>query len=819
MKKLITLLVLMVTTVSLHAFEVTIGQLKYDINVPTQSATVVIPKVGYFDNYINGHLTIPSEIIYNGEKFAVTGIGENAFYGNYGMTSVDIPNSVISIGPNAFGGTSLSTVFIPSSVTSLSCWTFARCPNLTSIMVDENNPAYSSIDGVLYSDSNTHLLTYPQGLDGEFQIPEGVKYIDDVAFYECSKLTSVKLPKTVLTIRREAFNGCTGLNSIEFPTSLQYIHEFAFVNTSIKEVKSLAYNPSGISPNAFDEEYISATLYIPQGSKNNYANAEGWKYFRKVVDNLPVYPESLAFSAAEVSIEQDEEKQLEAILLPKETTFPLTYSSSDNNIATISETGVVKGVSVGRATITVTCDSYSATCEVEVLPISVKGVELNATNVSLYSTEDFQLTATINPDNAADKTVTWTSSDETVATVSGTGLVKALKGGVATISAKSGEITSSCVVVVTPMQITINQSNVSIEAEETVQLSATLVPEAYADEIEWATSDEKIATVTEEGVVTAVSVGNAVITASCRNVSATCDVEVLPISVKEITLDATTVSMYSPEEYQLTATVKPDNAADKTLIWKSSDESVATVSETGLISAHSVGSAIITAQNGNVTGSCVVVVLPKHVTLDEKEITLEIGSTKQLTAIVLPENVVNKTITWESTNPAVAEVSENGEVTALTSGVAVITATCGEGSAFCVVTVPEVEDATTMTLSIKLGVSKTLQLAAIISPDDAAAEVIWTSSNPEVADVSKDGLVSARTTGVAVITATYGENTVNCIFDVDNDSGVNEIMSTENGEVSVYNLQGIKMNVSTREEFNKLSPGYYIVNNQVELIK
>lgn len=367
--------------------------------------------------------------------------------------------------------------------------------------------------------------------------------------------------------------------------------------------------------------------------------------------------------------------------------------------------------------------------------------------------------------------------------------------------------------------ILIEKSDIRIEQNETIQLQAKVMPYTTTNYIIWSSSDESVAKVSEAGLVTAMSPGKATIIASSENLAANCNVEVLPISVKRVELNATSVSLNPTEEFQLTATVKPDNAADKTVTWKSSDESVATVSETGLISAHSVGSAIITAQNGNVTGYCVVVVLPKHVTLDEKEITLEIGSTKQLTATVLPENFANKTVIWESSNPAVAEVSENGEVTALTSGVAVITATCGEGSAFCIVTVPEIEDATTMTLSIKLGVSKTLQLAAIISPEDAAGEVVWTSSNPEVADVSKDGVVSAKANGATVITATYGENTVNCIFDVDNDSSVNEIMSTENGEVSVYNLQGIKMNVSTREEFNKLSPGYYIVNNQVELIK
>lgn len=764
MKKLITLLILaMWSAAHLHAIDFRYEGMTFTILSEEEKTCAASGLVGTqeFDHFI-----LPGEVSYNGEKYSVIAVQPNAFEALKANT-VTIQEPIARIGTRAFSG---------------------------------------------YDNGGTTMT--------KLELPNTLQQIDVQAFLACDRLTEVIIPNSVHTLIGDCFAQCWGLKKVIIGTGLTQIGAASFQSKNIETVECYTFNPPVMSGFAFETDILNTVpLHVPKGTKDAYLTSYGWNKFVDIIDDLPVIPTAIAIAVKNVNIEVNEEAQLTTTVYPATTEYPLTFTSSDANVATVSESGVVKALAVGNAVITATCGDVSASCEVEVLPISVKGIELNASSVSLYSTEEFQLTATVNPDNAADKTVIWTSSDETVATVSETGLVKALKGGVAIISAKSGEITSSCVVVVTPMQITINQSNVSIEAEETVQLSATLVPEAYADEIEWATSDEKIATVTEEGVVTAVSVGNAVITASCRNVSATCDVEVLPISVKEITLDATTVSMYSSEEYQLTATVKPDNAADKTLIWKSSDESVATVSETGLISAHSVGSAIITAQNGNVTGSCVVVVLPKHVTLDEKEITLEIGSTKQLTAIVLPENVVNKNITWESTNPAVAEVSENGEVTALTSGVAVITATCGEGSAFCVVTVPEVEDATTMTLSIKLGVSKTLQLAAIISPDDAAAEVIWTSSNPEVADVSKDGLVSARTTGVAVITATYGENTVNCIFDVDNDSGVNEIMSTENGEVSVYNLQGIKMNVSTREEFNKLSPGYYIVNNQVELIK
>ncbi len=176
--------------------------------------------------------------------------------------------------------------------------------------------------------------------------------------------------------------------------------------------------------------------------------------------------------------------------------------------------------------------------------VSVTNITLDKTEITLTEGETQQLTATVSPSNATNKTVTWTSSDENVATVNEEGLVTAVKAGTATITAKAGEKTATCTVtvnekvveeepkpeeptVVPVTEITLNQSTLDLEVEETATLTATVSPEDATDKaVTWTSSDENVATVNEEGLVTAVKAGTATITAKAGEVTATCTVTV-----------------------------------------------------------------------------------------------------------------------------------------------------------------------------------------------------------------------------------------------------------------------------------------------------
>ncbi len=162
----------------------------------------------YSDEY-SGVVNIPESVTYNGMIYPVTSIGESAFDYCSGLTSVTIPNSVTSIGTFAFSGCSgLTSVTIPNSVTSIGESAFDYCSDLTEINVDENNTAYSSIDGVLFNKSQTELVCYLGGKQGAYTIPNSVTSIGGSAFSGCKGLTSVTIPNSVTSIGGSAFSGC-----------------------------------------------------------------------------------------------------------------------------------------------------------------------------------------------------------------------------------------------------------------------------------------------------------------------------------------------------------------------------------------------------------------------------------------------------------------------------------------------------------------------------------------------------------------------------------------------------------------------------------
>lgn len=161
------------------------------------------------------------------------------------LTSVTIPNSVISIGNFAFGScTGLKSITIPSSVTSIENNVFQDCTGLTNITVDSSNPSFCSESGVLFNKDKTTLIYCPRGKTGSYTIPDGVTAIEDYAFYYCSGLTSVTIPSSVTSIGVSSFQHCTGLTSITIPNSVTSITNLAFWDCSSL---TIVYIPSGVN--------------------------------------------------------------------------------------------------------------------------------------------------------------------------------------------------------------------------------------------------------------------------------------------------------------------------------------------------------------------------------------------------------------------------------------------------------------------------------------------------------------------------------------------------------------------------------------------
>ena len=339
--------------------------------------------------------------------------------------------------------------------------------------------------------------------------------------------------------------------------------------------------------------------------------------------------------------------------------------------------------------------------------VAVTGIALSESSITLVAGgEAATLTATVTPDNATDKTATWTSSDTSVATVED-GVVTPVAEGTATIIARAGEQTAECEVTVKPegtivavTKVELNKTTLELHVEDTETLTATVTPTTATNKaVTWSSSDTGVATV-ENGKVTAVAEGTATITAKAGDQTAECEVTVVAkgvtiVHVTSVTLNETTLSLTVGGEETLMATVKPDDATNKTVTWTSSNTGVTTVDSNGKVTAVAAGEATITAKAGNQTAKCEVTVTAaeeatvpvESITLNEMELTLNEGGVFQLTATVSPSDATDAEVEWEIDDDTIATLSDTGKVTAKKGGTATITASAGGKSAQCKLTV------------------------------------------------------------------------------------------------------------------------------------
>ncbi|MBR3096637.1 MAG: Ig domain-containing protein [Bacteroidales bacterium] len=268
---------------------------------------------------------------------------------------------------------------------------------------------------------------------------------------------------------------------------------------------------------------------------------------------------------------------------------------------------------LGKGTITAKTEDggKTATCEITVFAktIAVTGISMSEDCLFLTKGQSYTLKATVVPDNATNKTVQWTTSDASVATVDQNGTVNAISSGNATITASAGDKSATCAVsVIIPVtSITLNKTSLTLEKGSYEVLTATVSPQnATNKEVKWTSSDDAVASV-DNGVVTAHKAGDATITASVADFSATCKVSVI-VPVTSISLSSLELTMKVGETALLEATILPEDATDKTIVWDSSDTNIATV-DGGRITAVGFGTVFISAQAGYQVETCVVTVL------------------------------------------------------------------------------------------------------------------------------------------------------------------------------------------------------------------
>lgn len=413
-----------------------------------------------------------------------------------------------------------------------------------------------------------------------------------------------------------------------------------------------------------------------------------------------------------LSLKVSDQYALQAQLTPiGKTDGLIEWSSNNSEIASISDNGIIKALKKGECIITAkTVDGcLSSDCIVQVIQ-PVESIVISSNSLSILAEESTVISASIVPSTANNKDITWFSSDKSVATVDDHGKITAIKGGQAVITAASAEnpeIKAECIVKVLQPTTGINLDKSSLELieDESAQLSATILPEnATNKSVNWTSSDVSVAMVSPDGTVYAVKAGQATIMATTVDGGfvALCKVTVKAKTTlaESLSLSTTNSEIAIGETLQLSAIILPKNTTNKRIRWTSTNTDIATVSESGLVSAVKEGNAQIiasTTDGSNLSAICKISVNNQFVYISEitiipSSLRLQIGETRKLDVQISPEDATIKDVNWSSTNKEVASVTSEGILTAVSAGVATIIASTKDGSNLSTTSVITVDD-------------------------------------------------------------------------------------------------------------------------------
>lgn len=273
------------------------------------------------------------------------------------------------------------------------------------------------------------------------------------------------------------------------------------------------------------------------------------------------------------------------------------------------------------------------------------------------------------------KKPTWRSSDSRIASVNTYGLVTGKKAGTVKITAKISGAEMSCRVKVNKTIVTISKKSLSLERNASAVLQASA---SNHSDIVWKSSKKSIAIVDENGCVTAIKPGEAIITASADNTSVSCKVTV---KQPKVTLNKTSITLYRGQTAKLTASVSSGIAP----VWRTNRKSVAMIDENGIVTAVKHGMAVITAKVDGISKVCQVTVAQPEIKLSSLELDLKVGETAQLSAEVSSGNPV----VWSASRQSVASVNNDGKVTAYAKGTCYIYAAEDGVKERCIVHVKE----------------------------------------------------------------------------------------------------------------------------------
>ena len=459
------------------------------------------------------------------------------------LTKIDIPNQTLSIAGAAFRNcTSLTDIHLPSMLKAISSSTFEGCKKLTTINFPSTltmigNSAFSGCEslpeailpsGVEKIESNAFKNCKAMK---KAVVPDTVSSIGSSAFYGCEALADITLGSKLKKIESQTFYGCTALPSIMIPYNVTTIGDSAFVNCTKLTQITVPRNTTSIASNAFSYPK-KMTMYGPSDCyAKTYASGKGIKYVTQ-----DIHATSVSLDITEKTAERYDDFQLTATIAPLNFTDAVVWTSSNEEVATVSDTGYVEICGVGTAVITVTAGNVKAACKITV-PQLIDWIEFDEDEIELKAGQTYQLKPYISPSDATNKKLKYTSSDTKVAEVSASGLVTAKSEGEAKIRAAATDGSDEyavCYVTVTGKAkvtgITLDRTSAEVKRGEKLTLNVTVSP-SYASnkKVVWKSANTKIATVDANGSVTAKAPGRTKITVtSAENSSyqASCTVTV-----------------------------------------------------------------------------------------------------------------------------------------------------------------------------------------------------------------------------------------------------------------------------------------------------
>ena len=479
----------------------------------------------------------------------ITEIKSYAFSGCTKLSSVNIPGSVSKIEYRAFNGcsvlkkisifneklsmedsifqecTSLTEIHLPNSLKEIPSSTFSGCKKLTTInfpstLTTIGNSAFSGCEslpeailpsGVEKIESNAFKNCKAMK---KAVVPDTVSSIGSSAFYGCETLTDITLGSKLKKIESQTFYGCTVLPSIVIPYNVTTIGDSAFVNCTKLTQITVPRNTTSIASNAFSYPK-KMTMYGPSDCyAQTYASGKGIKYVTQ-----DIHATSVSLDITEKTAEHYDDFQLTATIAPLNFTDAVVWTSSNEEVATVSDTGYVEICGVGTAVITVTAGNVKAACKITV-PQLIDWIEFDEDEIELKAGQTYQLKPYISPSDATNKKLKYTSSDTKVAEVSASGLVTAKSEGEAKIRAAATDGSDEyavCYVTVTGKAkvtgITLDRTSAEVKRGEKLTLNVTVSP-SYASnkKVVWKSANTKIATVDANGSVTAKAPGRTKIT-------------------------------------------------------------------------------------------------------------------------------------------------------------------------------------------------------------------------------------------------------------------------------------------------------------------